>query len=167
MDKPEQDFWLTQYLPFLVFRYFLKCSGWNVHTRWVCVERETRWVCVYSAFVSFLWGSPSLAVPEASTPTSIIFLQPISFLHLSGPWDFFIKQNFPLLGQKERKCSPSSHFQPRPTLETSLQSDSGKEVAGAKELLPLPAGGRVLSSTAQRHCAAFFRIKELKIERIF
>ena len=170
MDKPKHVFWLTQYLPFLVFRYFLKCSGWNVYTHWVCVERETCWEFTYSAFVAFLCGSPSLAVPEASTPTSIIFLQPFSFLHLSGPWDFFIRQNFLLLGPEKRKWNPSSHFQPGPTLETSLQSDSEgwlRQSDRSKEAPSLPAGSGVLSSTVQSHCAAFFRIKELKVERIF
>ena len=130
MDKPEHVFWLTQYLPFLVFRYFLKSSGWNVYTHCVCVERETRWEFTYTAFVSFLCGSPSLAVPEASTPTSSIFLQPFSFLHLSGgpsirPLGFLYRQNFLLLGPEKRKWNPSSHFQPRPTLKLPCNQTQG------------------------------------------
>ena len=124
MDKPEWAFWLTQYLPFLVFRYFLKCSSWNVFTYWVFVERETHWEFIYSAFVSFLCSGPSLAVPEASTPTSHYFSPALQLPPSIRPLGFLYKTEFPAVGPRKRKWNPSSHFQPRPTLETSLHSDS-------------------------------------------
>ena len=103
MDKPEWAFWLTQYLPFLVFRYFLKCSSWNVFTYWVCVERETHWEFIYSAFVSFLCSGPSLAVPEASTPTSHYFSPALQLPPSIRPLGFLYKTEFPAVGPRKKK----------------------------------------------------------------